>query len=361
MARTISCIYIGGGFLAYKYVQNKNKKVKEAKIRNKKEILNDALALAGLRSNFASDNGSFTVFAPVNNAFAALHPALRGFLFLNTTDSNTQLGAVLKYHAASTVVYSADIKPPQNVTMLDGQTVEVTSSANGLQVNNAKVLTVDNLASNGVVHTIDTVLIPTGLDITFDNLLQGLKATDFLKYLNKTGLLDTLVKATNFTVFAPTQEAFDKVKDKKGLEKSKNDTLYSLIANHIIPNVTLSTLKNGTYTTLAKGKLVLTSAVKDKSTVFKVNLDKAKTPAGEVEPGSATVGTQNAYVYPINQVLGEGDEPKDDDDGLTSTEVGLIVAGCIVAVLLAGAAIGAGVWYYKRRHGYEQIDADTTF
>jgi uncharacterized surface protein with fasciclin (FAS1) repeats len=100
-------------------------------------------------------SGPFTVFAPTNEAFAKLP---KGTLD-NLLKDKKQLAAVLTYHVLPGKVMSQDIKNGP-ATTVQGESVELNKSANGVMVNNAKVVKADIDASNGVIHVIDTVLLP---------------------------------------------------------------------------------------------------------------------------------------------------------------------------------------------------------
>merc|ERR1719272_1478590 len=100
-----------------------------------------------------SGDGPFTVFAPTNDAFAAI----AGTVATLTPD---QVKEVLTYHVVAGAVPSSALAPEQSVATLNGQDLEITASAAGVTVNNAKVVAADVMASNGVVHVIDKVLIP---------------------------------------------------------------------------------------------------------------------------------------------------------------------------------------------------------
>ena len=98
--------------------------------------------------------GPFTVFAPTDAAFAKIPKADLDKLLAN----KTQLKSVLTYHVVSGKVVSADIKPGK-VKTVQGTNVTVATTG-GVMVNNAKVVTADVAADNGVIHAIDTVLMP---------------------------------------------------------------------------------------------------------------------------------------------------------------------------------------------------------
>ncbi|HXF15562.1 MAG TPA: fasciclin domain-containing protein [Burkholderiales bacterium] len=113
-----------------------------------------AVQEAGLVDTLKS-KGPFTVFAPTDEAFAKL-PA--GTLDALLKDKQ-KLAAVLTYHVVPGRVMAAQVKPGQ-VKTVEGQSLTVTTMNGAVMVNNAKVLKTDIVASNGVIHVIDTVVLP---------------------------------------------------------------------------------------------------------------------------------------------------------------------------------------------------------
>ena len=119
-----------------------------------------ALQATGLDAVLAGD-GPFTVFAPTEEAFAALLDAL-GLTAEELLADTDLLTSVLTYHvvavdAPASVVVTLD---GQDVETVNGATVAVTIAGDAVMVNDATVLTTDILGSNGVIHVIDTVLLP---------------------------------------------------------------------------------------------------------------------------------------------------------------------------------------------------------
>lgn len=116
-----------------------------------------AVQAAGLVDTLKSD-GPFTVFAPTDAAFAALPAGTVESLL--KPENKDQLAAVLTYHVVAGKVMSADIAGQTlNVDTVNGQQLAVDAS-NGVMINNATVTSADIEASNGVIHVIDTVLLP---------------------------------------------------------------------------------------------------------------------------------------------------------------------------------------------------------
>jgi len=99
--------------------------------------------------------GPFTVFAPTDAAFAKL-PA--GTLDALLKDKQ-KLAQILTYHVVSGKVMAADVKAGPVMTV-EGQSLNVTMMGGGVMVDNARVTKTDIIASNGVIHVIDTVVLP---------------------------------------------------------------------------------------------------------------------------------------------------------------------------------------------------------
>jgi uncharacterized surface protein with fasciclin (FAS1) repeats len=116
-----------------------------------------AVSAAGLVETLQGP-GPFTVFAPTNEAFAALPAGTVDSLLL--PENRDQLVSILTYHVVPGAVTSDQLAGQRlNVTTVQGQTVHV-DGRNGVRVNDANVVTADIAASNGVIHVIDSVLLP---------------------------------------------------------------------------------------------------------------------------------------------------------------------------------------------------------
>jgi uncharacterized surface protein with fasciclin (FAS1) repeats len=143
--------------------------------------LEAAVLAAGLDGALSGD-GPLTVFAPTDDAFAAL-PTGTVEALLNDIPLLT---AILTYHAVGGQTLSTDLADGQKIATLNGADITVTINANGVFINNAKVTVADVLADNGVVHVIDAVLLPPpsstsdvdnniGLEITPNPAVDRLK------------------------------------------------------------------------------------------------------------------------------------------------------------------------------------------
>lgn len=125
-------------------------------------ILVSAVKAAGLVDALKGD-GPLTVFAPTDDAFKKLEKAKPGTLAMLLKPENKQkLIAILTYHVVKGKVTSHDVLKLKNntkVETLSGKAITV-KNRHGVMVNSSKVVKADVMASNGVIHVIDTVLIP---------------------------------------------------------------------------------------------------------------------------------------------------------------------------------------------------------
>ncbi len=113
-----------------------------------------ALQAAGLVDTLKG-KGPFTVFAPTDEAFAKLPPGTVEALLKD----KAKLTKILTYHVVAGEVMAKDVKSGM-VKTVEGSSITVKKDASGVMVDNAKVVAVDVAATNGVIHVIDTVIIP---------------------------------------------------------------------------------------------------------------------------------------------------------------------------------------------------------
>lgn len=118
-----------------------------------------ALKAAGLVETLTGES-LFTIFAPTDEAFASLpEDALRDLL---KPENKEVLVKLLTYHVVAGELLSSDLQSGQ-VTSVQGDPIEVQVDSNGVQVNDATVIRADIRAPNGVIHAIDTVILPPSL------------------------------------------------------------------------------------------------------------------------------------------------------------------------------------------------------
>ncbi|MEO1099868.1 MAG: fasciclin domain-containing protein [Bacteroidota bacterium] len=119
-----------------------------------------AVKAGGLVDVLKSD-GPFTVFAPTDEAFAALPEGTLESLL--KPENKDQLVAILKYHVVSGKIMSTDLSNGQKATTVQGEKIKVTIKSGGVKIENANVVAADVKAKNGVVHVIDAVILPPSM------------------------------------------------------------------------------------------------------------------------------------------------------------------------------------------------------
>ncbi|MEM9378372.1 MAG: fasciclin domain-containing protein [Planctomycetota bacterium] len=178
--------------------------------------------------------GPFTVFAPTDDAFAKIpEKTLASLLEKENRDTLT---SILTYHVVSGDVRAKQVVKLSNATTLNGQRVDIRVEEGTVFVDGAKVVMTDIECSNGVIHVIDTVVMPQTESIvgvaagakTFNTLIAAAKAA---------GLAETLDTKGPFTVFAPTDEAFRKLPagTVENLLKPENKAqLAAILKHHVV-------------------------------------------------------------------------------------------------------------------------------
>ena len=162
-----------------------------------------AIEVAGLTDALSSD-GSFTVFAPTNAAFAALPGDMLGELLAQPA----ALANVLQYHVIGGVLRGNDVTAESSLTTLQGTTVEIGVFGENVFINNAQIQMVNIPASNGIIHVIDAVLTPPKKGNVLEIAAQAGGFDTLLTAVDAAGLTDTLSSEGPFTIFAPTDSAF---------------------------------------------------------------------------------------------------------------------------------------------------------
>jgi uncharacterized surface protein with fasciclin (FAS1) repeats len=129
--------------------------VETAAVTGSFKTLGAAIRAGGLVDQL-SGKGPFTVFAPTDAAFARVPKADLDVLFKD----KARLAQVIRYHVVSSIVKAPKLGTPRSPTTMNGANLEIVAKNGGFQVNDAKVVRTEILASNGVIHAIDTLLMP---------------------------------------------------------------------------------------------------------------------------------------------------------------------------------------------------------
>jgi uncharacterized surface protein with fasciclin (FAS1) repeats len=200
-----------------------------------------------------SSPGPFTVFAPTNEGFAALPEGTLDDLL--KPESKATLTDILTYHVLPEKVLSTDLKFFQSVNTVEGKPLHVLKAHGAVQVGPSlkdlkHVTAADNIASNGAVHIIDGVMLPPSSLASTDekNIVELAESVASLSTLVSAvvaaDLVDTLSSAGPFTVFAPTNDAFNALPSGTvdDLMRPENkDQLADILTYHVLPEKVLST------------------------------------------------------------------------------------------------------------------------
>jgi len=198
-----------------------------------------AVQAAGLVDALKGE-GPFTVFAPTDEAFAKLLPGVVPSLV--RPENRDMLVAILTYHVAPGRLTAAMVTELDRIETLNGQRPAVRVDGGSVMIDKATVIAADIKASNGIIHVVDTVILPSKNDIvstvakeeSFDTLTAALWAA---------GLVSVLQGEGPFTVFAPNDDAFAKLPagTVESLLKPENkDKLTSVLTYHVVSGLVYS-------------------------------------------------------------------------------------------------------------------------
>jgi transforming growth factor-beta-induced protein len=284
-----------------------NQSIVETAIANDDfSILVEAVIAADLVDTLSGD-GPFTVFAPTNDAFAALLGEL-GVTKEQLLADKELLTSVLTYHVVAGQVLKADVPVGQAIGTVNGDefTVDSNLAITDARGRMANIVATDILNTNGVIHVIDTVILPaaaampepapsnTIVDIAASNpdfsiLVEAVIAAD---------LVDALSGEGPFTVFAPTNDAFAALLAEAHLTKEQlfADKAYltDVLLYHVLgAKVLAADVPVGTHiTTLEGGNIDITSE-------FKINDNKHR----QAQIVATDIEADNGVIHVIDAVL----------------------------------------------------------
>ncbi|OIN57514.1 fasciclin domain-containing protein [Arsenicibacter rosenii] len=264
-------------------------------------ILRAAVQRAGLGT--ALQSGSLTVFAPTDAAFQAA-----GFADAAAINAvaDTTLRNILQYHVVGSKVESSAINFGNNAAvnslLTNNGTLYVTKDNSGVSVNGARVTQADVMASNGVVHVIDKVLMPpTGnLVQVITSQPQNFSLLAAAATRAGTALLTALSSSTAaVTVFAPTNAAFLAAGlDAAAIQQATPAQLTTILTYHAVPGRVFATnLASGTVTTLQSGTVTVNVGA---NTVSILGAGNNGTAANVTR---ANVMATNGVIHVIDRVL----------------------------------------------------------
>jgi transforming growth factor-beta-induced protein len=244
---------------AYAYMTSTNQPkdiVETAEANGSFSTLVTALTAADLVDTLKG-TGPFTVFAPTDAAFNALPAGLLDSLLANTT----ALTQVLTYHVVSGELMASDVTNLMSVTTLQGGSLPITTTDGQVKIGIATITQTDIKCSNGVIHVIDTVLVPNKIM----NIVQSAQYYSFstlVTALQAANLVSTLEGTGPFTVFAPTNAAFAALPEGT-LDGLLDDipSLTAVLTYHVVPGYLLASdvLATTSLTTVQGQTLTITT------------------------------------------------------------------------------------------------------
>jgi transforming growth factor-beta-induced protein len=215
-----------------------------------------AVKAAGLVETLQGE-GPFTVFAPTDDAFAKLPKGTVESLL--KPENKSKLVSILTYHVVPGKVTAKKVVGLNGALTVNGQRIAINAGKKGVSIDNAKVVKTDVEASNGIIHVIDSVILPESKNVveiasgagSFGTLVAAVKAA---------GLAEALMGKGPFTVFAPTDDAFAKLPagTVESLLKPENrEKLQTILKLHVVPGRVYSekVLSSSSLDTLASMEL----------------------------------------------------------------------------------------------------------
>ena len=255
-------------------------------------VLEIGIDTCGL-DGFLSGPGPFTLFAPTDAAFNALGPAT----LLSLLADLPQLTNILKHHVVGDSVMSGMLSNGQVVTTLLGTDVVVTIDPTGVYIDGAMVTVADIVADNGVVHVIDAVLIPQppAGNSVYDVIVASPAHTTLALAIDTAGLAGTLKGPGPFTVFAPTDAAFNALPTGT-LASLLNDLpqLADILKHHVVGDSVMSGM-------LSNGQVVTTLLGTDVTVTINssgVYIDNAMVTVADIVADNGVVHVIDAVLLP---------------------------------------------------------------
>ncbi|MCQ1534879.1 DUF4430 domain-containing protein [Methanosarcina sp. KYL-1] len=269
----------------------------------------EALETANLTETLRGE-GPYTVFAPTDDAFAAL-PNETIAALQNDTEMLTE---ILLYHVAEEKLMEVDLQNVTNVTTLQGSNQTVNVTEEGIFIGDAKIIVADIEASNGVIHAIDAVLIPPEeppvelVDI-IETANETGNFTALLGAIETANLTETLKGEGPYTVFAPTDDAFAALPNET-VEALQNDTvLKDILLYHVAEGKLMEAdLQNVTNVTTLQGSNLTVNATEEGIFV------------GDAKIIIADIETSNGVIHAIDAVLIPPEAPPEEMDIIDTAE-----------------------------------------
>jgi transforming growth factor-beta-induced protein len=249
-----------------------------------------AVIEAELAETLSDPNGSFTVFAPTDDAFDALGENVP-----------SDLTPILLYHVLGSPVYSDEISSGivNSLNASDPEIVVEVSDMGVMLNGSAKVIATDIVGSNGVIHVIDQVILPINNQSILDIAMDLDDFSSLVSALAKTNLASTFMMDGAYTVFAPTNDAFASFLDSNNLsfEELTADALAPVLKYHVVGSKVMSaSLSTGYIGTIYK-------ALDGSPVTLFIEVDGGVMLNGSVHVTAADVEASNGVIHVIDAVL----------------------------------------------------------
>jgi transforming growth factor-beta-induced protein len=253
-----------------------------------------AAVLAADLAEALSGEGPFTVFAPTNEAFAKLPEGTLESLLL--PENKQALTDILLYHVVSGSVLAADVVNLSEAKTLLGKNVNIKVDMGTVMINEANVVATDIIADNGVIHVIDSVILPPAdlADIVDTAVADG-RFTTLAAALGAAELIDTLKGEGPFTVFAPTDDAFALLPEgtvESLLLPENKQALTDILLYHVVAGKVMAE----DVVTLTEAETLLGQNVSIKVDMGKVYINESEVIITDIE-------TSNGIIHVIDVVL----------------------------------------------------------
>jgi uncharacterized surface protein with fasciclin (FAS1) repeats len=259
------------------------------------ETLVAAVQAAGLEDALRGE-GPFTVFAPTDDAFAALP---EGTVEALLADPEGDLQQILLYHVVPGQVMAADVSDGLMAETLQGGSVTFAVDGDMVTIDGATIVATDIEASNGVIHVIDAVILPPK-DIV-DTAIEAGDFSTLVAAVQAAGLEDALRGEGPFTVFAPADAAFDSLPDGtiEALLADPEGQLKRILEYHVIPGkVMAADVSDGLMAETLRGASVTFAVDGDM-----VTIDGATIVATDIEASNGVIHVIDAVIMPPQDIV----------------------------------------------------------
>ncbi len=254
-----------------------------------------AVKAADLVEVLKSD-GPFTVFAPTDDAFKKLPEGTIAKLL--KPENKAMLVSILKYHVVSGNVVAADVVKLNSAKTVEGGSVTIKIKDGSVFLNgNSKVVQTDIAASNGVIHVIDTVLMPPAKKNIVETAVSTNMFNTLVAAVKAAGLADTLMGDGPFTVLAPTDDAFKKLPAgtiESLLKPENKDMLVKILTYHVISGE----VRSDQVAAMHKAKTLQGQKVKIKTKGSTVMINGAKVIKADVEASNGVIHVIDTVLMP---------------------------------------------------------------